>query len=55
MFIAFPIKTHFLKGTEQKSFQGQIRAIFPDILVSDNLFNRVVYGAIPMHITMHNL
>ena len=49
------LKTHFPKGIEQKSFQGQIRAIFPEILVYENLFNTVVYGAIPMHIIMHNL
>ena len=29
LFITLPLKTHFPKGIEQKSFQGEIRAIFP--------------------------
>ena len=29
LFITLPLKTHSPKGIEQKSFQGEIRAIFP--------------------------
>ena len=36
LFIDFPWETHSPKGIEQKSFQGQIRAIFPEILVHEN-------------------
>ena len=43
LFIDLPWETHFPKEIEQKLFQGQIRAIFPEILVSENLFNTVVY------------
>ena len=50
LFIALFLKTHFPKGIEQKSFQGEIRAIFKKILVSENLFNTIVYGAISMYI-----
>ena len=30
------LETHFPKGIEKKSFQGQITAIFPEILMSEN-------------------
>ena len=53
-FIVLPLETHFPKGIELKTFQGEIRPIFPEILVSENLFT-VVYGAMSMHIIMHYL
>ena len=28
LFIGLPLKTHFPKGIEQKSFQGEVRTIF---------------------------
>ena len=55
LFLALPLKTHFPKGIGQKSFQGEIRAIFPKIVLSENIFNTVVYGATSMLIIMLNL
>ena len=55
LYIVLPLETHFPKGIEQKSFWGDIRAIFPKILVSENLFNTVVSGAVSVLIIMHNL
>ena len=46
LFVALPLKTHLPIGIKQKPFQCEIRAIFPEILVSDNLFNTIVYEAI---------
>ena len=40
LFIDLPWETYFPKGIKQKSFQGQIIAIFPEILVYENLFNQ---------------
>ena len=29
LFVALPLETHFSKGIKQKSYQGEITAIFP--------------------------
>ena len=42
LFIALQLEMHFPKRIEQKLFQGQIRAIFPEILMYEDLFNTVV-------------
>ena len=49
LFIDLSWETYFPKGIEQKSFQGQMRAFFQEIIVYDNLFNTVFYGVIPMY------
>ena len=53
LYIALPLQTHFPKGIEQKSFQGEMRAIYLEILMSENLFNTVAYEAIPVYILNH--
>ena len=55
LFVAFLPEVYFLKGIWQKSFPYEIQAIFSSILVYENLFNTVVYGASQIHIIMHNM
>ena len=44
LFVAFFQKAHFPKGFPQKPFPYEIIGL-AKILVSENLFNAVVYGA----------
>ena len=54
-FVALLQEEYFPKRIKQKSFQCEMRAIVTESLVHETLFNKVVYGAVPMHIIMHNL
>ena len=53
--VALLWESQFPKGIRLKSFQYEMRAIFTEILVHENLFNTVVYGSNETHIIMHNL
>ena len=55
LFVAFLPEVHIPKGISQNTFPYEIRAILAKILVYENLFNTVVYGAGPMHIIMQIL
>ena len=55
IFVALLEEEHFPKGIRLKSFQYEMRTVFTEILVHENLFNTVVYGSNETHIIMHNL
>ena len=53
--MAISLRSKFPQRNLAETFPYEIVAILAKILVSENIFNTVVYGALPMHIIMHNL
>ena len=45
IFVGLLYEVHFPKGIRLKSFHYEMRAIFTESLVHENLFNTVVYGS----------
>ena len=48
-------ETHFAKGIFRNHFLTKLQPFLTKRLVSQTLFNTVVYEAVPMHMIMHNL